>query len=67
MKVPIFDLRVKNKLIREELRDSLEKVISKGRLFLGDQVDELEKKVAKFLGVKYALGVSSGSLERFIS
>tara|TARA_A100001011_G_C14319001_1_gene849477 strand:+ start:1102 stop:2211 length:1110 start_codon:yes stop_codon:yes gene_type:complete len=61
MKVPIFDLRVKNKLIREELRDSLEKVISKGRLFLGDQVDELEKKVAKFLGVKYALGVSSGS------
>ncbi len=61
MKVPIFDLRVTNKSIKDELHYSLEKVLDKGRLFLGDEVDELENKVAKYLDVKYAIGVSSGS------
>ena len=61
MKVPIFDLKVTDKILKEELQETLNKVLSKGRLFLGDEVEKLELKVAKYLGVRYSLGVSSGS------
>ena len=61
MRVPIFDLKVTDKILKQELLDATSNVLAKGRLFLGEEVEILEKKVSKYLGVKYAIGVSSGS------
>ena len=61
MKVRIFDLRIKDKDIKKDLIKSLNKIFNHGQVLLGPEVDIFEKKVAKILGVKYAIGVGSGS------
>ena len=36
-------------------------VMEKGNFILGEEVRQLEEKVAEFTGAKYAIGVASGS------
>tara|TARA_Y100001970_G_scaffold293457_1_gene440365 strand:- start:2723 stop:3841 length:1119 start_codon:yes stop_codon:yes gene_type:complete len=59
--VPIFDLRVTDQKLKKKLLQSVNKVLEHGKLFLGPEVEILEKKISKFLNTKYVLGVSSGS------
>jgi len=67
MKVPIFDLRVKDSDLKKDLIETFTKVIEKGRLFMGEEVEEFEDEVSKFVGKKFALGVSSGSSAIFLA
>ena len=60
-RVPIFDLKVKDKIVRNHLISSFNSVLNHGKLFLGPEVDKLEKKLSKFLNIKYVLALSSGS------
>ncbi len=67
MKVPFFDLSTKEKNRKNELLSSVNKTLSHGKLFLGPEVDILEKKLSKFLNRKYVLCLSSGSSALYLS
>lgn len=61
MKIPYRDLRVKDPMLKNELLQAVEKVLSHGRFILGPEVQAFEKKVADFCMKKYAVGVNSGT------
>ena len=61
MHVPIFDLCVTNQELKDELMEAFETVLGHGKLFMGPEVEEFEEKVARDVGTRYAVGVSSGS------
>ncbi len=67
MKVKMFDLKIKDKLLRRDLIKSLNRLFDHGQFFMGPEVLDFEKKIAKFLNVKYALGVSSGSSALYLA
>ena len=67
MHVPFFDLRVQDSELRKELLTAFEKVLTHGRLFLGPEVEEVESRVAAYIGTKYAVGVDSGSSALYLA
>lgn len=67
MKVRFLDLAIKDDIERQKLIGAVEKVFLHGRILLGPEVLELEKKVAEFCGVKYAIGVNSGTDALYIA
>ena len=54
------DLRRNYLSINEEIDKSIQKVLQKGWFVLGSEVQEFEKKFAKYCGVKYGVGVANG-------
>jgi len=46
---------------RKEFLKTIDDVFSRGDLILRKDLDNFEKKIAKFVGVKYAVGVNSGA------
>lgn len=61
MKVPLFDLRPQQALLRERLRAVCDGFIDEPRFILGEAVSGFEQRVAAWLGVRHAVGVGSGS------
>jgi len=61
MRVPIFDLRVTEDKLKEELLSAVGGVLDHGRLILGPEVEAFEAAVAESVSSKYAVGVASGS------
>lgn len=59
--IPFFTLERQNKILKKELDKTISDVIAQGVFILGAKVSELEKAFAKYLGVKYAVGVASGT------
>ncbi|RJO59853.1 DegT/DnrJ/EryC1/StrS family aminotransferase [candidate division WS5 bacterium] len=46
---------------KHEIHAAIEKVLSSGRLILGESVKNFEEAFAKYCGVKYGIGVNSGT------
>ncbi|MCX7832694.1 MAG: DegT/DnrJ/EryC1/StrS family aminotransferase [Ignavibacteria bacterium] len=67
MKVPLLDLKAQFNTIREEIKNKLNEVIESQYFILGKEVQDLEKKIAEYVGTKYAVGVSSGTDALLIS
>jgi dTDP-4-amino-4,6-dideoxygalactose transaminase len=67
MIVKMFDLKVRKGSLRRELIKSINTLFDHGQFFLGPEVLRFEKKISKFLGVKYAVGVSSGSSALYLA
>lgn len=61
MKVPFFELNSQFHLIEKEIKDALDDVFKTQQFILGPKVEEFENVIAKYCGVKYAIGVASGS------
>ncbi len=61
MKIPLVDLKAQYSSIKEEIDEAISKVIAHGQFILGPEVGNLEKEIADYLGVKYAVGVASGT------
>lgn len=61
MKIPLVDLKAQYSSIKEEIERAIQKVIESRQFILGEEVEALEKEIASFLGVKYAVGVASGT------
>lgn len=59
--IPAFQLQRQNTLLEAELSNSILKVIEKGQFILGENVQSIEKEIAKLCKVSYALGVGNGS------
>jgi len=56
-----IDLGAQQKRIRERIESNIKKVLDHGRYINGPEIKELEEKLAGYVGVKYAAGVSSGT------
>lgn len=61
MKVPLLDVNAQNHPIADELRDAFERVLASGYFIMGAEVEKFEAGAAQYLGVKHAIGVSSGT------
>ncbi|MDR2603479.1 MAG: DegT/DnrJ/EryC1/StrS family aminotransferase [Puniceicoccales bacterium] len=61
MKVPFFDLKNQNSEIKSEAMGKFSEIFDAGAFILGEEVTIFEKNVAEYLGIKHAIGMSSGS------
>lgn len=61
MKIPIFDPKRHYKLLERESLAATKKVLSSGRLVLGEETRQFEKEFARFCGTRYATMVNSGT------
>lgn len=61
MRVPFFDFSREYAFLQKELDDAYHRVMKKGIFVLGEEVDNFEKEFASYCGVKYAIGVNSGT------
>ncbi len=61
LKVPLFDLTRQYKSLREEMLKKIDETISSGVVILGQNVEEIEEKIANYVGTNYAVSVGNGS------
>ncbi len=61
MPVPLLDVNAQNHAIKSELRAAFDSVLESGRFIMGVEVEQFEAELAEYLGVKHAVGVSSGT------
>lgn len=67
MKVPSFDLTEQNRVHRDEYMQAIEEVVLSGMFILGKTVEEFEKAIASYCGVKHGIGVANGSDALYIA
>lgn len=56
-----IDLKTQQKNIRPELMKRIEKVLDHGQYIMGPEINELEEKLAAYVGAKYCIANSSGT------
>ncbi len=61
MAIPLVDLKAQYATIKDEINDAIKDVLESQIFILGPKVTELEAKIAEYSGVKFGIGVSSGS------
>lgn len=60
-KIKLVDLERQNKFIGKKILSRIEQVIKASDFILGEEVEIFEKKFARFVGKKYAVGLNSGT------
>ena len=58
-KIPFVNYPLQYRNLEEEISKAIKDVLNRGDLILRKDVEEFEKNLASFLGVKYAVGVNS--------
>jgi dTDP-4-amino-4,6-dideoxygalactose transaminase len=61
MNVPLLDLQAQYATIKDKIRAAVDEVLETQRFILGSNVASLEKEIADFCGVPFAIGVASGT------
>ena len=61
MAVPLLDLKLQYQAHQQDFDDALLRVAASQMCILGPEVQALEQELAEYLGVKHAVGVSSGT------
>ena len=56
-----IDLEQQQNRIKKQIDTNIAKVLAHGRYIMGPEVNELEEQMADYVGVKYCIGVSSGT------
>jgi dTDP-4-amino-4,6-dideoxygalactose transaminase len=59
--VPFFNLTRQYKKIKGEILSATQSVYEKGRFILGEEVSAFEKEFSHYCGVRYGVGVGSGT------
>lgn len=67
MKIEFLDLKAQYKSIRKEINQAINDIINSSEFIMGKAVIELEEKVASYCGVKYGVGLNSGSDALFVA
>jgi dTDP-4-amino-4,6-dideoxygalactose transaminase len=60
-KVPFVNYPLQYRNLKTEIDSAIQRVLEKGDLILRSDVESFERLLASFLGVKYAVGLSSGT------
>ncbi len=66
MAIKVWDYLKEYENEKQEIHAAIEKVLSSGCLILGDSVRNFEEAFAKYCGVKYGIGVNSGTDALFL-
>ncbi|MDD5593517.1 MAG: DegT/DnrJ/EryC1/StrS family aminotransferase [Candidatus Margulisbacteria bacterium] len=61
MKIPLIDLKSQYLSIKNEIDAAIQQVIDESSFILGPETRAFEEEVADFLGVRFAVGVASGT------
>ena len=61
LEVPLLDLTAQWPAIRDEALAAIARVCDSQQFILGPEVEELERELASAIGVRHAIGVSSGT------
>jgi dTDP-4-amino-4,6-dideoxygalactose transaminase len=61
VQVPFLDLKMQYSSIRDQILDAVHEVLDSGIFIGGQRVEQFEEEFARSVGVKYAVGVSSGT------
>lgn len=61
MHIPLVDLKRQYLSIKKEIDEAIQEVIDNSAFIMGENVQEFENEFAKFCGVKYGAGTSSGT------
>ena len=61
MTIPLVDLHAQYVPLKDEIFSGMEKVFESMHLFLGENVQALEKDFAQFCGAQFGIGVSDGT------
>ena len=55
------DLAAQQHRIKDKIDDNIQAVLKHGKYIMGPEVMELETRLAEYIGVKHAIGCSSGT------
>jgi dTDP-4-amino-4,6-dideoxygalactose transaminase len=61
MKIPLTDLKAQYSSIKDEIDSAIQRVIQSGQFILGPEVKAFEEEMAAYCGMRYAVGVASGT------
>lgn len=61
MNVPFVDLSAQHQPLQDQINQAIQDILSRGDFILGKAVSEFEENFAHYCGVKYAVGVASGT------
>jgi len=67
MKVDVFTLKKQYEYIKDEIKGPIEKVMRSSAFILGEDVGFFEQEFAAYCGVKYGVGVNSGTDALFLA
>src|SRR5437867_9507612 len=59
--IPLLDLQAQYRPLREEILAAMTRVADSQRFIMGPEIDALEAELARMLGVRHAIAVSSGT------
>ena len=59
--VPLLDLKAQYAPLREAIAEAVERVVESQRFILGPEVEAFEQDVARYVGVRHAVGCASGT------
>ncbi|RLB13005.1 MAG: aminotransferase DegT [Deltaproteobacteria bacterium] len=57
-----IDLKRQYKAYSKEIKERIERVLDHGRFIMGPEIEELEEKLASYVGVRHAVTVASGTM-----
>ena len=61
LRIPYVDLALQHRPLREEILRAVGGVIDSGQFILGEETERFEREFAALCGVRYAVGVNSGT------
>ena len=61
MNIPLLDLKREYDYMKNDVNEAIKKCLQHQKWILGEEVKELEKKVSEYIGIKYCVGVASGT------
>jgi dTDP-4-amino-4,6-dideoxygalactose transaminase len=67
LNIPVLDLSPEIDLPWDELQDAIQGVLRSGHFIMGLNVKAFEEEIAKYLGVKHAIGLNSGTDALFLA
>ena len=59
--IPILDLKPQYQTLKAEIHQAIERVLTTTSFIMGPDVKAFEEEIARYLGVKHAIGVNSGT------
>ena len=61
MAIPFIDLKAQYQALKDPIQKRIQTVLDHSQFILGPEVEELEKKLAAFTGVKHAITCGNGT------